>query len=118
MSHFTNHLDVNFGAVAAGAVVAFLVQGAWYSEYLFGKTYGKEMALTEACVLTPHPLFWLIISSDKKESHTVALAGTAGALLVRSFVLAHQIKDTLAAQTSLSHVGGSFETFITLFSFL
>jgi len=42
--------DVNWLAVLAATVVAFLLGGLWYSKALFGSTWMQEVGLTEEAV--------------------------------------------------------------------
>ncbi len=40
-------LDINYLAVGAAALVAFLVGGLWYSPVLFGKVWARENKLSD-----------------------------------------------------------------------
>lgn len=57
---------LNFIAVVASAVSAFIIGGLWYSPLLFGKAWMNEMGLTEAdlqqgnMATWPKSLAWLL----------------------------------------------------------
>lgn len=78
-------MDVNFAAIVVAAVVGFAIGWGWYSNFLFGKVWRREMGMPDGGV------------SMKGMGKTLTLGFLA--TLIIAFVLENMIVATFASST-------------------